>query len=326
MAKLKRRPRWSLLLIRGADRPVSRFQVSRKTVIALPAAAVLTVAGCFVWSEMKSLQRIHELEARLASESQAMERTEEAKDEEIGGLREELKRLTEEAARTEARIVQLHALESKLKTFIDKYGSSAQLPMDAGPDTDGLRLTAEGDGAAMDGLSVLAAQVPAEFEELNALIDTMTLTMEASMQRAEEKRLDAASAPTGWPTVSRRLTSGFGYRTDPFTGRSTYHAGIDIAGDAGDPVYAAGEGTVKETGFQSERGNYIILTHRSGVESWYMHLRKMEVKEGDMVERGDVIGQLGNTGRSTGPHLHFQVVVQGEPVSPLPYLRLVKED
>ncbi|MBB6671678.1 peptidoglycan DD-metalloendopeptidase family protein [Cohnella nanjingensis] len=324
MAKLKRRSRWSLLLIREADRPVSRFQFSRKTVVALPAAAVLTVAGCFVWSEMQSLQRIHELEASLASESQSLEQTVESKTEEIAAVQKELDRLTSEAAKTQARIEQLHALENKLKTFIDKYGSSAKLPMDAAASAEGL--ASDADGAAMDGLSLLASQVPDEFGELSALIDTMTLTMEASMQQAEEKRLEAASVPSGWPTVSRRLTSGFGYRTDPFTGRSTYHAGIDIAGETGDPVYAAGEGTVKETGFHSERGNYIILTHRNGVESWYMHLRKIGVKEGEKVERGDLIGQLGNTGRSTGPHLHFQVVVQGEPVSPLPYLRLVKED
>src|SRR5262249_50694788 len=147
-----------------------------------------------------------------------------------------------------------------------------------------------------------------------------------NLRKAEERRAEAAAVPSEWPTVSRKLTSGFGYRTDPIDGGSAFHAGVDISGEIGDPVFAAGDGQVKEAGFDSERGNFIIIAHRNGLESWYLHLSKINVNQGDLVHRGDAIGKMGNTGRSTGPHLHFQIVLRNEPVNPLRYLRLVKED
>nr|WP_246427444.1 M23 family metallopeptidase [Paenibacillus phyllosphaerae] len=150
--------------------------------------------------------------------------------------------------------------------------------------------------------------------------------MSESLRQAKQRQAELDALPSGWPTISRTLTSSFGYRTDPFTGRSTFHAGIDIGGEPGDPVFAAGDGLVTETGSDSSKGNYIVITHSNGLQTVYYHLKRITAKLNDSALRGDKIGELGSTGRSTAPHLHFQIMQKDEAVNPLPYLRLVKED
>ncbi|WP_279306779.1 M23 family metallopeptidase [Paenibacillus auburnensis] len=141
--------------------------------------------------------------------------------------------------------------------------------------------------------------------------------LQAKKALAEKKRLAPAVI---WPTHSKMITSSFGYRSDPFKGVSAYHSGIDIAGSIGDPVYAAMDGEVTASEQMGARGKYIILKHSNGLETWYMHLNGMTVTVGDKVSKGQQIGTLGNTGRSTGPHLHFQVVKQNKAVNPLGYV------
>ncbi|AIQ27802.1 hypothetical protein P40081_06050 [Paenibacillus sp. FSL P4-0081] len=147
-------------------------------------------------------------------------------------------------------------------------------------------------------------------------------TLEANLQAKKAREEKARLAPAVlWPTGSKVITSSFGYRSDPFKGVSAYHSGIDIAGRIGDPVYAAMEGVVTSADQLGARGKYIIIKHANGLETWYMHLNGMVVSPGDKVSKGEQIGMLGNTGRSTGPHLHFQVVKQNKPVNPLNYVK-----
>ncbi|MEK8211620.1 peptidoglycan DD-metalloendopeptidase family protein [Paenibacillus sp. FSL L8-0463] len=148
--------------------------------------------------------------------------------------------------------------------------------------------------------------------------NSVQANLQAKKALAEKARLAPAVI---WPTHSNVITSSFGYRSDPFKGVSAYHSGIDIAGDIGDPVYAAMAGVVTASDQMGARGKYIIIEHTNGLETWYMHLNGMTVKAGDKVNKGEQIGMLGNTGRSTGPHLHFQVVKQNKAVNPLNYVK-----
>ncbi|XID92850.1 peptidoglycan DD-metalloendopeptidase family protein [Paenibacillaceae bacterium WGS1546] len=328
MAHNRRKAQWSLILIRDAERRVRQFRVSGRTVAFLPVATALAVAGGITGIELHAAQRIQELESLLGGETARHARESDAKDGRIAALNEELRTLNAETEHLQNRLNELRELEAKLRRFIGAYGEGVPTaPGDAVPPSAEIAASALSAAPLSDRLSADAVEATiADFAELSRMLDEMAVTMEANLRKAEQRQAELDAMPSAWPTVSRRMTSGFGYRRDPFTGKSAFHAGVDITGDIGDPIYAAGDGRVAEAGFNRTRGNYIIISHRNGLESWYMHLSKIGVREKQQVKRGDPIGEMGNSGRSTGPHLHFQIVSKEEPVNPLPYLNQVKED
>jgi murein DD-endopeptidase MepM/ murein hydrolase activator NlpD len=117
-----------------------------------------------------------------------------------------------------------------------------------------------------------------------------------------------------------RLSSRFGVRGDPFTGVSRFHNGIDLAGKVGTPVQAAMSGRVSMVGFNPNYGRYVILSHAEGFQTLYGHLDGFQVRKGARVKQGELIGTMGNSGYSTGSHLHFAIFLRGEPVDPSRYL------
>jgi LysM repeat protein len=123
------------------------------------------------------------------------------------------------------------------------------------------------------------------------------------------------------PAAAGRLTSRFGTRPDPFTRVPRFHNGIDLAAKEGSPILAAMAGKVVKVGVHATYGRYIIVSHAGGYQSWYAHLRKPLVEQGRSVEQGQLIGEMGNTGYSTGPHLHFSIFKDGSPVDPLKFLQ-----
>ncbi len=131
-----------------------------------------------------------------------------------------------------------------------------------------------------------------------------------------------ARVPTGRPVRrgAGRYSSQFGYRRDPFTRRVRLHSGSDIAAPRGTPVYATGRGVVVFAGYDGDYGRLITVDHGNGIQTRFAHLSKLLVKEGQQVEPGDRIGSVGSTGRSTGPHLHYEVRVRGKAVDPRKYL------
>ncbi|MGB7834234.1 MAG: M23 family metallopeptidase [Xanthobacteraceae bacterium] len=116
-------------------------------------------------------------------------------------------------------------------------------------------------------------------------------------------------------------SSGFGVRSDPFLGRPAMHTGIDFRGDSGDPVHATAAGTVVEAGWSGGYGRMVEIDHGSGFSTRYGHLSKIDVKVGQSIKIGQVIGEIGSTGRSTGPHLHYETRIDGEAVNPQKFLR-----
>ncbi len=142
----------------------------------------------------------------------------------------------------------------------------------------------------------------------------------AKLDKEKEKIEDYRRRYPDYKPVTGRLTSRFGYRRDPFTGETRYHNGIDIGAVTGTPIYSAAYGTVIYTGFNSSSGNHIIIDHGNGYKTYYKHLSKIEVKTGAVVNKGQRIGQVGSTGRSTGPHLHFEVHLNGVIKNPLEYV------
>ena len=134
-----------------------------------------------------------------------------------------------------------------------------------------------------------------------------------------ERDLRISKKPAISP-VKGLLTSSFGYRSDPFTKKRTFHGGIDIVAPRGKEGRATGDGIVIKTGRAHGLGSAVYVSHGYGITTRYGHLLKVIVKEGDRVKRGDPVGTVGNTGRSTGYHLHYEVRVDGRPVNPLGYI------
>ena len=139
---------------------------------------------------------------------------------------------------------------------------------------------------------------------------------------------DMASCIPAIPPVNTdkrkyRLSSGFGYRTDPVYGRTALHAGVDFAMDPGNPIYATGDGVVESVKFEFfGYGNNIVIDHGFGYKTRYAHLKTVGVVEGMKVKRGECIGESGNSGKSTGPHLHYEVIYRDRPVNPSNYYDL----
>ena len=122
------------------------------------------------------------------------------------------------------------------------------------------------------------------------------------------------------PASDQNITSGFGYRRDPFNGHAAMHSGLDFKGAIGSPIFAAAEGRVTFAGWRSGYGQAIEITHGNGMLTRYAHLSRIGVKVGQEVDAGDTIGGLGSTGRSTGPHLHFEVRINDRAINPRPFL------
>jgi murein DD-endopeptidase MepM/ murein hydrolase activator NlpD len=140
------------------------------------------------------------------------------------------------------------------------------------------------------------------------------------MHRQYAKTWQVNVAPSIWP-LEGRLMSSFGARLDPFSGEGAFHAGVDISAPNGSPVKATGDGVVSFADRVSGYGRMVVIDHGSGVSTRYAHLSRIDVLPGQEVRRGSQVGQVGTSGRATGPHLHYEVRVGGSPVNPHKYLK-----
>ena len=197
-------------------------------------------------------------------------------------------------------------------------GEAEPVPTSKAPDPEASvrrAATKSNAGAADDRVSLLRD----EAKRLGFAASQRQLSLEELVQQLEDKHDRLASSPAIWPTQGW-LTSGFGMRISPFTGKRHFHAGIDIAGAVGTDVVATARGKVKFVGNKGPLGRTVIIDHGYGVRTHYGHSHEILVKRGQEVERGQVIATLGNTGRSTGPHVHYTVEVKGKAVNPLDYI------
>lgn len=150
-----------------------------------------------------------------------------------------------------------------------------------------------------------------------------SVSMDQIEEIAQSKDLMVDHIPTIWP-IDRSLVKhigAYGWRLHPILRYRRMHYGVDLSGNRGTPIYATADGQVKVAEYARGYGRQVILDHMFGYKTRYAHLNKIMVKEGQWVKRGEKIGELGNTGLSKGPHLHYEVVVKGKPVNPMNYLR-----
>lgn len=154
-------------------------------------------------------------------------------------------------------------------------------------------------------------------QNMHALLTAQTNDWKAYLKTIEEDNYRKEALPNNWPLNAGVITSRFGGRRDPVVGGRENHAGIDIGVGHGTPVYAAGSGYVQHAGWYFGYGNFIKLNHEFGYQTAYGHLSSIDVKQGTYVKKGQLIGRVGSTGYSTGPHLHFEVIKNGKQINPM---------
>ncbi|TVO63652.1 M23 family metallopeptidase [Denitromonas ohlonensis] len=230
----------------------------------------------------------------------------------LGELTGRLFRLESDAKTLANRVGVLNAFERRLK------GSAAPGVAKTGPAGGPmippigeafLRKQAFDFSSAQTGLDQLEDEL-ARLDQVLSSID----------ERASTRKLSYMIFPSRPPVTEGRRSSVFGNRYDPFTGRRAFHSGQDFAAPSGTPIRASAGGKVIEAGYHREYGNKVEIDHGNGLVTRYAHASKLYVKEGDVVTPGQKIATVGSTGRSTGPHLHFEILENGEFVDPVHYL------
>jgi len=154
----------------------------------------------------------------------------------------------------------------------------------------------------------------------NGSLDPRFQRLGISLARMDALQRSLAGIPQVQPANMDFISSGFGYRSDPFNGSAAFHAGLDFRGPRGAPIYAAAKGTVSFSGYKQGYGKCIEIDHGNGLMTRYAHMSRYHATLGQVVVAGDMIGAIGSTGRSTGPHLHFEVRINDRAVNPRPFL------
>jgi murein DD-endopeptidase MepM/ murein hydrolase activator NlpD len=161
--------------------------------------------------------------------------------------------------------------------------------------------------------------VPSFAESLDDYNSLRSANILALQSRVSHRFIPIVAPPSIWP-VDGRLLSPFAQRTDPFSGEGAFHTGVDISSPTGTPVHVTGDGIVIFSAFESGYGRLVKVDHGDGMVTCYAHLSRSFVSPGMELRRGDLVGEVGTTGRVTAPHLHYEVRMHGNPVNPYPYL------
>jgi murein DD-endopeptidase MepM/ murein hydrolase activator NlpD len=215
--------------------------------------------------------------------------------------------------------VQTAISELSEKAVLDPDSARALAKLPAG-----VRSRAMGGGStstpiARSVLSSTFASPEDTFGTLREVLARLTSGLERAQGDLDRRAELIGATPSIWPARGA-LSATFGMREDPFGGGSEIHTGIDISAERGEPVYSTADGTVESAGWSGDYGKMVVINHKFGLVTRYAHLSSFSIRPGERVERGQVIGQIGATGRATGPHLHYEIVVNGQLTNPLTLL------
>lgn len=222
-------------------------------------------------------------------------------------MRENLDVMARKLGDMQAKMMQLEALGERVSGL-------------AGVNPEEIKRRPGQGGALVSGRALSIDELQGTLRDLEDLTDQRTDLLTVIESRLFDLKVRSMMVPTQQPIVVGSLGSVFGWRIDPITGRSALHTGLDYQADVGAAILAAAGGVVVTQEFHPAYGNLIEVDHGNDLLTRYAHASKVLVKKGDLVKRGQKIAEVGTTGRSTGPHLHFEVLVQGVPQNPQKFL------
>ncbi|HYG32229.1 MAG TPA: M23 family metallopeptidase [Methylophilaceae bacterium] len=223
---------------------------------------------------------------------------------------EHLDALALQLGEIQARVTRLDALGDRLAELAGMKEKELETTKSAnrgGPQVNAYGLTEE--------------QLKQKIDELMAEVEHRSDRLEMLESLLVQQSMRKSTMPSGKPVGGGYNSSGYGWRVDPFTGKMAFHEGLDFMASMGSPIYAAATGIVRLATNTPDYGKLIKIDHGSGLETRYAHASAILVKAGERVQKGQIIGKVGSTGRSTGAHLHFEVRMKGAPLDPRKYLQ-----
>ena len=304
---------YSFLVLNHIGSPVKRLSVSNKffTISGCIVAAVfiaLVVFGVDYYSARKSAGKTTLLEKRVVQQKDIIDNQRDqiqAFATKINELKVQLEALND----FEKKIRIIANLENKETDSEGVFGIGGSMPEDLDPTIEMKEIQ-----------SALLQEMHEQVQDLDSVAVSQHERFETLYEHLEEQRNVLACTPTIRPVDGGYVSSSFGYRTSPFTNQKEFHKGLDISIQQGTPIIATADGVVSFSGKKGLLGNTIIIDHGYGFITRYGHAKKLLKKQGDSVKRGDVIAYVGNTGRSTGPHVHYEVQLNGVQVNPKRYI------
>lgn len=303
-----------ITIIKSDQKGIKAVELGRSKLVVtsiLTVFSVLAIVGATFYTTKWALQQdlvnesaIQKWQLELTQQKNELERAKKLSEDKVQALSSRL-------ASMQAHILRLDATGSRLAEEAgigDEFGFG-EAPSIGGPSEDALADKATYHDVVAN-LDIIQNSIEAKEQQLVAL-ESLLLDKDIS----SEQEIAGRPVNTGW------LSSPYGYRADPFTGKKTWHAGIDFSALAGSDVVATAAGVVTTVERKAGYGIFVEVSHGNGYTTRYGHNSSVLVKKGDLVEKGEVIAKVGSTGRSTGPHVHYEVTRNGKRVNPWRYLK-----
>lgn len=324
---------FTFLIIPDANRKVMRFRFSALLLYSLTISlmviglVVLTITLSMNITGLKNLNDKKVIAAELAVKTDTYEKTLTNKEETIENLQNSLVELSVQTEAMKQKVEELKAFEEDIRS-ISSADSDKSTNREVGIAGYNLEDSDQEEGiggatieASDEDITSLVADTQQTLHNLSGDIGTLKLQLSDTKESIVQYKQLMRITPSIWPTLSKKISSRYGYRKDPFNRRAAFHAGMDIPGNSSDPIYSTADGVVTNAEYDKSFGYNITIKHASGVSTHYAHMKKLLVESGQTVKQGETIGLLGSTGRSTGPHLHFEVLKKGVTIDPMPYLQ-----
>lgn len=303
----------NIILVPNSSRGKGRNTTLSQRHLAVIGLVVFVALPAFLGIAAYHAQHMfsaYNADSQLAAQRRELAAQRTAVEETKRNVETHLNALAQRLGQMQAQMMRLNALGTRLTRMAGldprEFNFSAEAAM-GGPEK---AVAVSNSPELVDSLNSLSREIGRQQERLSALENLLL-----------DRKLSAAVTPSGWPVEGGWISSGFGVRADPFNGHQSQHDGVDIASSMGSPVSVVAEGVVSHSGERAGYGLLVEITHESGLITRYAHTSAVLVRVGDRVKKGQAIALVGTSGRSTGPHLHFEVVRNGVSVNPMRYLQ-----
>jgi murein DD-endopeptidase MepM/ murein hydrolase activator NlpD len=294
-----RSPRYTILIANRKTGAVRRLTVSRRIaglVLTGALGAPLLLGLGSRGADRTQLDALRAANDTLQQENQSYREATGELTSQIGSLQEALSQLGEQGQ-----------LDPATRRALDKLPAGVKAQAIGGPSLPPAPALAPASATSEGTLGIL-----------RSLLGSLAARLESVKSKIENEQALGRATPSVWPLVGQwTYTSPYGNRRDPFTGLTEFHPGLDISADPGVPVHATADGTIALAAFDGNYGNAVVIEHGFSISTRYGHLSRFSVRPGQKVKRGDVIGYVGATGRVTGAHLHYEILVGGSRINPI---------